>query len=182
MTTRNNPLHISLHGVLLDVLGVGVLILGKSGVGKTEAALDLVMHGHRLVADDLIQVQKEHEGALYGFSHERGRHRMEIRGVGIIDIEKLFGISATCEQKQIDLIIELVDSEEQVSDRMGLEEETYTIMETVIPRKRIPVGPGRNLTAIVEVAVRDYLLKKRGYHAAREFERELLKDLKKKRR
>jgi HPr kinase/phosphorylase len=103
---------------------------------------------------------------------------MEIRGLGIIDIEKLFGISATSERKQIDLVIELVDPEECISDRTGLEEKTYTIMEVEIPRKRIPVRPGRNLTAIVEVAARDYLLKKRGYHTAREFEQELLKNLK----
>jgi len=170
---------ISLHGALLDVLGVGVLILGKSGIGKTECALDLVMHGHRLVADDLIQIEKGRDGALSGFSHERGRHQMEIRGLGIIDIEKLFGISATSEKKQIDLVIELVGPEESITDRVGLETETYTIMEQEIPHKSIPVTPGRNLTAIVEVAARDHLLKKRGYHAAREFERKLLKDLKK---
>jgi HPr kinase/phosphorylase len=105
---------------------------------------------------------------------------MEIRGLGIIDIEQLFGISATSEKKQIDLVIELVDPEECITDRLGLETETYTIMGLEIPRKRIPVRPGRNLTAIVEVATRDHLLKKRGYHAAREFERKLLKGLKKK--
>ncbi len=104
---------------------------------------------------------------------------MEIRGLGIIDIEKLFGISATCEKKQIDLVIELADQDDCIKDRMGLEEETYSIMEVAISRKRIPVRTGKNLAAIVEVAARDYLLKKRGYHAAREFERELLEDLKK---
>jgi HPr kinase/phosphorylase len=108
MMKRDKPLRISLHGVLLDVLGAGVLILGKSGVGKTECALDLVMRGHRLVVDDLIQIERGHEGILYGFSHELGRHHMEIRGLGIIDIEKLFGISATSEKKQIELVIELI--------------------------------------------------------------------------
>jgi HPr kinase/phosphorylase len=175
---QGKPLRTSLHGVLLDVFGVGVLIVGKSGVGKTECALDLVMHGHRLVADDLVQIEKERDGILSGFSHELGRHHMEIRGLGIIDIEKLFGISVTSERKQIDLVIELVDHEECIKDRTGLEEKTYTIMEVEIPRKRIPVRPGRNLTAIVEVAARDYLLKKGGYHTAREFEQELLKNLK----
>ena len=173
----DKPLRISLHGVLIDVLGVGVVILGKSGVGKTECALDLVMHGHRLVADDLIQIEKEGSGILFGFSNELGRHHMEIRGLGIIDIEKLFGISATSEKKQVDLVIELVDTEKGSNDRVGLEEEIYTIMEVEIPRRRIPVGPGRNLAAIVEVAARDYLLKQRGHHAAKEFEQELLKDL-----
>jgi HPr kinase/phosphorylase len=176
---QGKPVPISLHGVLLDVFGVGVLILGKSGIGKTECALDLVTHGHRLVADDLIKIEKGPNNSLAGFSHEQGRHHMEIRGLGIIDIEKLFGISATCEKKQIDLVIELVGPQESSTDRVGLEQETYTIMGQEVPRKRIPVTPGRNLTAIVEVAVRDYLLKKRGYHAAREFERNLLKSLKK---
>lgn len=176
---REKPLRISLHGVLIDVLGVGVVILGKSGVGKTECALDLVMRGHRLVADDLIQIEKEQHGAILGFSNELGRHHMEIRGLGIIDIEKLFGISATREKKQVDLIIELVDREEGIGNRIGLEEETYTIMKVEIPLRRIPVRAGRNLAAIVEVAARDYLLKKSGHHAAKEFEQELLKSLKK---
>jgi HPr kinase/phosphorylase len=174
---QRKPLFVSLHGVLLDVLGVGVLILGKSGVGKTECALDLIRHGHRLVADDLVQIEKGRDGSLCGFSHELGRHHMEIRGLGIIDIEKLFGISATSDRKRIDLVIELMGPEECCTDRIGLDEETYAIMGEEIPRRSIPVGPGRNLTAIVEVAVRDYLLKKRGYHAAKEFEQELLKNL-----
>jgi HPr kinase/phosphorylase len=106
---------------------------------------------------------------------------MEVRGLGIIDIEKLFGVSATRDKKQIELVVELVDPEECIDDRMGLEERTYTIMEMEVPRKRIPVRPGRNLTAIVEVAARDYLLKKKGYHAAKEFEKELLVNLKKQR-
>jgi HPr kinase/phosphorylase len=178
---HDTSLRISLHGVLIDILGVGVLILGKSGIGKTECALDLVMRGHRLVVDDLIQIEKGPEGTLYGFSHDLGRHRMEVRGLGIIDIEKLFGVSATRDKKQIELVVELVDPEECIDDRMGLEERTYTIMEMEIPRKRIPVRPGRNLTAIVEVAARDYLLKKKGYHAAKEFEKELLMHLKKQR-
>ena len=177
----DNALHINLHGVLIDILGVGVLILGKSGIGKTECALDLVMRGHRLVADDLIQIERGQDDALYGFSHELGRHHMEVRGLGIIDIEELFGVSAIRHKKQIELVVELVDPEECIDDRMGLEERTYSILEVEIPRKRIPVRPGRNLTAIVEVAARDYLLKKRGYHAAKEFEKELLENLKKRR-
>jgi HPr kinase/phosphorylase len=178
---QGTSIRISLHGVLIDILGVGVLILGKSGIGKTECALDLVMRGHRLVVDDLIQIEKKQDDALYGFSHDLGRHHMEVRGLGIIDIEKLFGVSAIRHKKQIELVVELVDPEECMDDRMGLEEKTYTILEVEIPRKRIPIRPGRNLTAIVEVAARDYLLKKRGYHAAKEFEKELLENLKKRR-
>ena len=178
---HGTSLRISLHGVLIDILGVGVLILGKSGIGKTECALDLVIRGHRLVVDDLIQIEKGQDGTPYGFSHDLGRHRMEVRGLGIIDIEKLFGVSATRDRKKIELVVELVDPGECVDDRMGLDEITYTIMEVEIPLRRIPVRPGRNLTAIVEVAARDYLLKKRGYHAAKEFEQELLTNLKKRR-
>ena len=170
---------ITLHGVLLDVLGVGVIIIGKSGIGKTECALDLVMHGHRLVADDLIQIERESDGTLAGASYGRGQHLMEIRGLGIIDIEKLFGVAATCDKKQIDLVIELVEQEDGIRDRVGLEEETYTIMDVAISRKRIPVRTGKNLAAIVEVAARDFLLKRRGHYAARKFERELLEDMKK---
>jgi HPr kinase/phosphorylase len=104
---------------------------------------------------------------------------MEVRGLGIIDVKKLFGVSATRDTKQIELVVELVDPDENIDDRMGLEERTYTIMAVEIPRRRIPVRPGRNLSAIVEVAARDFLLKRRGYHAAKEFEQELLKNLKK---
>jgi HPr kinase/phosphorylase len=170
---------ITLHGVLLDVLGVGVIILGKSGIGKTECALDLVMHGHRLVADDLIQIERERDGMLSGVSYGRGQHLMEIRGLGIIDIEKLFGVAATCDKKRIDLVIELIEQDEGVKDRVGLEEETYTIMDIAVARKLIPVRTGKNLAAIVEVAARDFLLKRRGHYAARKFERELLEDMKK---
>ncbi|MBW2039509.1 MAG: hypothetical protein JRI46_07940 [Deltaproteobacteria bacterium] len=171
---------ISLHGVLIDILGVGVLVLGKSGIGKSECALDLVMRGYRLVVDDLIQIEKGRDGALYGFSHDLGRHHMEIRGLGLIDVEKLFGITATRDRKQIELVIELVEPGESIDDLVGLKEETYNILGVEIPRKKIPVRPGRNLTAIVEVAARDHLLKKGGYHAAKEFEKELLINLKKK--
>jgi HPr kinase/phosphorylase len=139
---QDKPRSISLHGVLLDVLGAGVIILGKSGVGKTECALDLVMRGHRLVVDDLIRIEQGSDGLLYGYSHELGRHHMEIRGLGIIDIEKLFGISATCEKKRIDLVIELVGPEESITDRVGLEQETYTIMGQEIPTGGFPSRRG----------------------------------------
>ncbi len=177
--SRDKTVRISMHGVLIDVLGVGVLLLGKSGIGKSECALDLIMRGHRLVVDDLIQMEKGRDSVLYGFSHDLGRHHMEIRGLGLIEIEKLFGVAATRDKKRIELVIELVGPEECIDDRVGLDEETYTILGVEIPRKRIPVRPGRNLTAIVEVAARDYLLKKLGYHAAKEFEKELLVNLKK---
>jgi len=172
--------HISMHGVLIDILDVGILLLGKSGIGKSECALDLIMRGYRLVVDDLILIEKGRDGTVCGFGNTLGRHHMEIRGLGLIDIEKLFGITATKDKKGIDLVIELVEPEEHIEDRVGLKEETFTILDVEVPFKRIPVRPGRNLTAIVEVAARDYLLKKGGYYAAKEFDKELLMNLKKK--
>ena len=163
-----------LHGVLVDVLGVGVLLLGKSGIGKSECALDLVMRGHRLVADDLIRVERSEEGKLYGSSHELGRHLMEIRGLGIIDIGKLFGIAATRDRKRIQLVIELVESDVEIKDLTGLESESYEILGVKLPLRRIPVRPGRNLTAIVEVAAREYLLEEEGYHTAVQLEERLI--------
>jgi len=171
---------ISLHGTLVDILGVGVLLLGKSGIGKSECALELIMRGHSLVVDDLIRIEKVRNGDLFGFSHDLGRHHMEVKGLGLIDVEKLFGIAATREQKRIGLAIEFLEPDAHINDHVGLSEETYTIMGVSIPRKRIPVRPGRNLAALVEVATRDYLLKQGGYHVAREFEKELLVALKKK--
>ena len=171
--------HTSMHGVLIDVLGVGVLLVGKSGMGKSECALDLVMRGHRLVADDLIRIEKGRDGSVSCFGPDLGRHHMEIRGLGLINIEKLFGITATKHREQIELVIELVTPEECTDDRVGLKDETYTILDVAVPYKRVPVSSGRNLTPIVEVAARDYLLKRSGYHAAKEFEEELLMNLKK---
>jgi HPr kinase/phosphorylase len=172
MAARKNPQR-SLHGVLIDILGVGVLILGESGIGKSECALELVLRGHRLVADDLIEIRREDDGALHGFSSELGRHHMEIKGLGLIDLEKLFGIAATRDRATIDLVVEFVERDEPITDRVGLEDRTYILLGTEIPHKRIPVRSGRNLAAITEVAARDYLLKKTGYHVAREFDERL---------
>ncbi len=163
------------QGVLVDVLGVGVLILGKSGIGKSECALDLVNRGHRLVADDVVQVRKRSPAALVGSATESLQFRMEIRGLGIISIKDLFGVSAIREKKIINLVIELVEWDpNQEYDRLGIDEETYTILEEEFPYLVIPVRFGRNLTSIIEVAARNYLLKGMGYHSAREFDENLL--------
>lgn len=152
-----------LHGVLVDISGVGVLILGRSGIGKSECALELILRGHRLVADDLVCVRREGD-KLYGYAKEPGQSYMEIRGLGIVDVEKLFGVSALRQSKRIHLVVELVDPEE-ITDRTGLERRKMEILGVELPLKRIPVTPGRNLSAIVEVAARNFLLEERGFSA-----------------
>ena len=159
------------HGVLVDVLGVGVLLLGKSGIGKSECALDLVLRGHRLVADDVVKVRLKLPAVLFGEGMDLLHYHMEIRGLGIINIKHLFGVAAIRERKKIDLAIELVEWQAgQEYDRLGLDEEKYTLLGLEIPLLRIPVRPGRNVTTIVEVAARNQLLKEMGYHSAIEFQ------------
>jgi len=166
----------TVHGVLVDVLGVGVLLLGGSGIGKSECALDLVLRGHRLVADDVVKVRMKLPAVLFGEGMDLLHYHMEIRGLGIINIKHLFGVAAIRERKKIDLAIELELWEEAKEyDRLGLEEQTYTILGLEIPMLRIPVRPGRNITSIVEVAARNQLLKEMGYHSALEFQDRLEK-------
>jgi len=168
----------SIHGVLMDVFGVGVLILGKSGIGKSECALDLILRGHRLVADDMVYIQKRALNALIGSGFEIIQHHMEIRGLGIINIRSLFGVEAIRERKKIDLVLELMEWDtSREYDRLGFEEEKYTILGVEIPMLRIPVTPARNLTTIIEVAARNHLLKVMGYDSALEFEKKLLRKM-----
>ena len=166
----------TVHGVLVDVLGVGVLLLGKSGVGKSECALDLVLRGHRLVADDIVKVRMKLPAVLFGEGMDLLHYHMEIRGLGIINIKHLFGVAAIRERKKIDLAVELVEWEEgKEYDRLGLVEQQYSLLGLAIPLLRIPVRPGRNITSIVEVAARNQLLKEMGYHSALEFQDRLEK-------
>lgn len=168
----------SLHGVLMDVFGVGILLLGRSGIGKSECALDLILRGHRLVADDMVFIQKRSPSTLIGSGFEVIQHHMEIRGLGIINIRSLFGVQAIRERKKIDLVLELIEWENDPQhDRLGLEEEKYSLLGVDLPLLRIPVTPARNLTTIIEVAARNYLLKKMGYHSALEFEKKLLQKM-----
>jgi HPr kinase/phosphorylase len=167
--------HTHIHGVLVDVLGVGVLILGKSGIGKSECALDLVIRGHRLVADDIVHIKKKMPAALVGQAGEAIHHHMEIRGLGIINIKELYGVASIREKKIIDLVLELVEWDpNQEYDRLGIDDRVYTILGVDLPHMRIPVSPGRNLTSIIEVAAMNFLLKGMGYHSAREFHEKLL--------
>lgn len=170
----------SLHGVLMDVFGVGVLLLGKSGIGKSECALDLILRGHRLVADDMVFIQKRSPTTLIGSGFEVIKHHMEVRGLGIINIQSLFGVEAIREQKRVELVLELVEWDTQQDyDRLGFEEEKYGILGVELPMLRIPVTPARNLTTIIEVAARNYLLKRMGYDSALEFEKKLLRRMEK---
>jgi HPr kinase/phosphorylase len=171
----------SLHGVLMDVFGVGVLILGKSGIGKSECALDLILRGHRLVADDMVHIQKRSPTSVVGSGFEVIRHHMEIRGLGIINIRSLFGVEAIRDKKKIELVLELTEWDVQREyDRLGFEEEKFVILDVELPMFRIPVTPARNLTTIIEVAVRNHLLKAMGYDSALEFEKKLLRKIEEK--
>jgi len=166
----------TVHGVLVDVLGVGVLLLGKSGIGKSECALDLVLKGHRLVADDVVKVRMKLPAVLFGEGMDLLHYHMEIRGLGIINIKHLFGVAAIRERKKIDVAVELLEWDDAKEyDRLGLEEQKYGILGLEIPLLKIPVRPGRNITTIVEVAARNQLLKEMGYHSALEFQDRLEK-------
>ncbi len=168
----------SVHGVLIDVIGVGMLILGKSGIGKSELALDLVARGHRLVADDIVDLKKKQGGSVYGSGSEIIKHHMEIRGIGIINIKDLFGVSAVRDRKKVEMVVELVEWEDKVEyDRLGVEEQKYAMLDTEVPLLVVPVRPGRNLTTIVEVAARNHLLKLQGHHSAKDFQEKLSRQI-----
>lgn len=165
---------VSIHGVLVDVLGVGVLLQGKSGIGKSEAALELVMRGFRLVADDLVEVRRIAGEVLVGFSSELIKHHMEIRGLGIINIKDMFGVAAVRDEKKIELVLELRRwDESDPPDRLGLDEMSFDILGVPVPMLRVPVSPGRNVSSLIEVAARNRLLQVRGHHSAREFQERL---------
>jgi len=157
-----------IHAVLLDVLGLGVLIAGESGIGKSECALDLIVRGHRLVADDTVEVRRRAETILIGTCPELTRHHMELRGLGVINIKELFGIASTRSSKRVELVVQLerwLPAREY--ERLGLDDEFYEILGLRIPLIRMPVAPGRNIAILVEVAARNQLLRARGHHAAR---------------
>jgi len=163
-----------LHGVLLDVLGVGIIIIGKSGIGKSECALDLVSRGYRLVSDDVVLVKKMPPSILIGTASDLIRYHMEIRGLGIVNIKDLFGITAIREKKQMDLVVELVRWESDSEyERLGFEENSYEILGVGLPYLKIPVSPGRSVATIVEVAARNQILKIMGHHSAKRLEAHL---------
>lgn len=164
----------AVHGVLVDIYGVGVMITGKSGVGKSETALELVKRGHRLVADDCVEIRQEDDDTLVGTSPELIEHLLEIRGVGIINVMTLFGAGAVRSHKKISLVINLELWDQQKNyDRLGLEEEKVRIIDTNITRMNIPVRPGRNIAVIIEVAAMNYRLKRMGVNTAQQFTEKL---------
>lgn len=163
---------ISIHGVLVDVYGEGVLLMGESGVGKSEAALELVKRGHRLVTDDVVEIRKIDEETLVGRSPAITRHFIELRGIGIVDVKELFGVSSIRESKQIDMVIRLEEwNKDKEYDRLGLNEEYTEFLGTKVVCHTLPIRPGRNLAVIVETAAANNRQKKLGYNAAQELYR-----------
>ena len=160
---------ITIHGVLVDIYGEGVLITGESGIGKSEAALELIRRGHRLVSDDVVEISKINEHTLIGTAPEITRHFIEIRGIGIVDIKTLYGVECVKEKQQIDLVIKLSDWKKEAEyDRMGLEEEYIEYLGNKVVCHSLPIRPGRNLAVILESAAVNHRQKKMGYNAAQE--------------
>jgi HPr kinase/phosphorylase len=161
---------ITMHSGLLDVYGIGVLLLGDSGIGKSECALDLVYRGHRLIADDMVVIKRHPNDVLLGYSNDLLRHHMELRGIGIIDIKDLFGVASTRDVKPIDIVVRLEKWVEGTEyDRLGIAGETFELLGVSKPYVRLPVASGRNLALLVEIAARNHLMKLQGHDSARAF-------------
>lgn len=173
---------ISIHGVLVDVFGEGVLIMGESGIGKSEAALELVHRGHRLVSDDVVEIKKVSDITLVGSAPDITRHFIELRGIGIVDIKTLYGIEHVKDTQSIDLVIKLEEwDKEKAYDRLGLTEEYTEFLGNKVVCHSIPIRPGRNLAIIVETAAVNHRQKKMGYNAAQELYKRVQENLTKKR-
>lgn len=169
---------ISIHGVLVDVYGEGLLIMGESGIGKSEAALELVRRGHRLVTDDVVEIRKINEHTLMGTSPDITRYFIEVRGIGIIDVKALYGVECVKEKQQIDLVIKLEDwKKENEYDRLGLEDEYAEFLGNKVSCHSLPIRPGRNLAVICETAAVNHRQKKMGYNAAQELYRRVQANL-----
>jgi len=170
-----------IHGVLMDMLGLGVLIIGESGIGKSECGLDFVVRGHRLVADDTVEIRRRGETTLIGTCPELTRHHMEIRGLGLINIRDLFGVAAIRNAKRVELVVQLERWDpERDYERLGIDELRYDILGLRVPLVRMPVAPGRSLGVLVEVAARNQLLRTRGLNAARDLANRLAQTLREK--
>lgn len=158
------------HGVLIDLFSLGVLLKGPSGVGKSETGLELIARGHRLIADDLVTIKQYPNGELVGYGEEPSKYHIELRGLGIINVRDLFGLAAIRDHAKLDLVIELeLWQEGKVYDRLGLDEQTYSILDTAVPYIRMPVASGRNVASLIEVAARNHVLKMQGHDSAREY-------------
>ena len=169
---------ITQHGVLVEVYGEGMLLLGDSGIGKSETAIELVKRGHRLIADDAVEIKRVSDKTLVGSAPELIRHYIELRGIGIVDVRRIFGIGAVKATERIDLVIQLENwVEGKMYDRMGLEEEKLNILGIDVPSITIPVRPGRNLAIILEIAAMNNRQKKMGYNTAEEFNKKLMQQM-----
>ena len=169
---------ITRHGVLVEIYGEGVFLTGDSGVGKSETAIELIKRGHRLIADDAVEIKRVASHQLVGSAPELIRHYMELRGIGVVDIRRLFGVGAVKDEANIDLVVKLEPWQDtQVYDRLGLEEPTINILDVNLPIVTIPVKPGRNLAVILEVAAMNNRHKKMGYNAAKSFAEQVDKHL-----
>ncbi|MFN0157883.1 MAG: HPr(Ser) kinase/phosphatase [Bacteroidota bacterium] len=165
---------IVLHGSFVDVYGIGVMLMGRSGIGKSEIALDLIERGHRLVADDVVMVTRKGEGILMGAGTDLVKHFMEIRGLGLLDVRSMFGIRAIRFQKRVEIVVELEDWQpDQDYTRTGLDGASISLLEVEIPHVKLPIFPGKNVTVITEVIALNYLLKHYGYDAAKDFAKRL---------
>jgi HPr kinase/phosphorylase len=159
-----------IHGVLVDIFEVGVLLVGKSGIGKSECALELVMKGHRLVADDVVECDYRPPGMIFGEPAAALRHYMEVRGLGILNIKDLYGVTSVRDRKRVDLVVELeLWDPEAEYDRIGVEDHHEEILNVMVRKVRLPVQPGRNMSSIIEIAARAELLRRAGHHPAKEF-------------
>jgi len=168
----------TIHGSLADVYGVGLLFLGRSGIGKSECVLDLVERGHRLVADDMVQVTRRGIDILIGKGHEMAQHHMEIRGIGLVDIKELFGIRSVRQQKRIEVVVQLEDWDaSREYDRTGLDTQQTKILDVAIPMVTVPLNPGKNLTVICEVVAMHHLLRYSGVDVARKFNERLIRQM-----
>jgi HPr kinase/phosphorylase len=166
---------VTTHGSLADVYGVGLLFVGRSGIGKSECVLDLVERGHRLVADDMVIITQRGNDVLIGRGHELQQHHMEIRGIGIVDIKALFGIRSIRQQKRIEVVVQLVDWDDSGQyDRTGLQTEEVEMLGVSLPKVVIPLNAGKNITVISEVVAMNHLLKYSGVHSARQFNQRLM--------
>ncbi|MBP7793099.1 MAG: HPr kinase/phosphorylase [Candidatus Goldbacteria bacterium] len=171
---------ITLHGTFIDVYGIGILLIGKSGIGKSEITLELIKRGHRIISDDIIEVRKMSDDVLEGRGLDIIQHHMEIRGVGIIDIKNLFGVGAVRESQKVELIIHLEEWEKGKNyERLGIEEQSEEMLGVKVPKIILPVKPGRNMSVIIEVAAMTQRLKSQGYNPAKELNKTVLKFMKK---